>query len=369
MHKIVALQTAVGRTPFAGSIIDLHEAAGPPVMLTQDGIAAFEHSDIPHYVFKPDKLPRARISAYELHDVLLSFDVRNNGRVQFYLFTADGALVNGMFFGATPFIDEVFETVDAPAILIDDFFTKPNICHFMFDKLPRWMLAQPKFGVRLPLLFHEFDYAQSIFGALGQDLKFLARGNRRRGTIAIRNLVLVSDSMTRLHHPAGVGGPEHCKAIETIVSHLRPPGSSGSRRVMIDRAPQLPRNIKNRDSFEALVRSHGFEFHDPAKMSVVDQIALFADTRVMMGVHGAGLSNLAFQHAGATVIELMSPMCGTNAYWVMSQALGKQYHCVVCKDPEFGHVDQSSVKHNPMNNRRDVVVPLNELDVLLGQLT
>lgn len=368
MKKIVAMQKAVGRQPYAGPIADWSDVADGPVKLTEGANATLKNFDIPHYVFGRKEFPRARIDAYELRDVLLSFDVTNNGRVQFYLFTADGALINGLFFGATPFVDEVFETIDTPAILIDDLFPKPNICHFMFDKLPRWMLAEPAFGMRLPLLFHDFGYGKSIFHSLGHNLKCLARGKRSRGTVAVKNLVFVSDSVSNLRHPAGVGGPEHCAAIENIVSELRPTGLSGDRRVMIDRAPDLPRNIVNRDAFEALARSHGFEFQDPAQMSVTDQIALFADTGVMMGVHGAGLSNLAFQPARSRVIELMSPMCGTNAYWIMSQSLGKEYDCVVCEDPEFGRIDQSTIKHDPKNNRRDVVVPLGQVDDLLAQL-
>jgi capsular polysaccharide biosynthesis protein len=87
-----------------------------------------------------------------------------------------------------------------------------------------------------------------------------------------------------------------------------------------------------------------------------------------MGVHGAGLTNLAFQPQGAHVVELMAPMCGTAAYWIMSRPLGKSYHGLVCEDPEFGIVDQLAVTHNPQNNRRDVIVPIDQLDELLSGL-
>ncbi len=372
IHKIGALQTAVGRTPYGGPVVDLRTVTVDAVKLTNGGgsMAEFKCPDVAHYMFRDKFMPRVAIHAYELKDVLLSFDVTYNFKMEFYLFTADGALINGLFFGAKPFLETVFETVEVPAILIDDFFVNPNICHFLFDKLPRWMMAQPDFGRRLPLMFHEFGYAQAIFESLGQEIGFLARGERLRGTVAIKNLVFFSDSTSFLNHPAGIGGPEHRDAIETVVASLRPEKAAvGHRRVMLRRAPHLVRNITNRIAFERLVDAHGFEFHDAAGMSVADQIALFADTAVLMGVHGAGLANLAFQPAGSRIIELMPPMCGTRAYWIMSQALNKRYECIVCDDPYLGRIDQSRMVHDRRNNRRDLVVPLAELEALLVHLT
>lgn len=368
MDRIKALQEAVGRPPYAGDVVALEDAVVRSVALTEVEPVPFEWPDIPHYTFASRRLTRRPIWAYEVQDALLSFDITNYGRTQFYVFSAEGALINGLFFGAQPFVDPVADTIEAPAILVDDFFSKPNICHFMFDKLPRWSLAQQAFGVRRPLMFSQMGYARALFDILGQDVRFLTNNTMQRGTIAVKNLVILSNSMTAHGHPGCFGGTQHCDVIRQIAATVSTPEQGKRRRVVIDRAEGLPRNVSNKAAFEQVARKHGFEFHDPATMSVQEQASLFAETDVLMGVHGAGLTNLCFQPSGAKVVELMAPMCGTPAYWMMSQALGRDYHCIVCDDPEFGSVDPASVKHNAANNRRDVVVPVDALDALLTDL-
>ena len=67
---------------------------------------------------------------------------------------------------------------------------------------------------------------------------------------------------------------------------------------MIERAPGLPRNIVNAAEIRALAARFDFAFGDPAAMTVREQLQLFSRIDVLMGVHGAGLTNLAFQPRG-----------------------------------------------------------------------
>ena len=360
-REIIRLQRLVSRPIADVSLVELGDLWHEKVNIqSAEDVALSPPDSAVHYVYRRVEQKRFSVDAIRLKNVLLSFDVRNNGRIQFYCFSEDRKLINGLFFGATPFVDDPIKWVDEPSVLIDDFFPKPNICHFLFDKFPRAKLVHSHFGCRTPVLFHEFPYADEVFSLENKRLISLAQGKIRKGTVFFEDLVLSTDSMTGLAHPAQIGSPAHCDALMQLRKRI--PLGKGNRRVMIKRAPDLPRNIENSDVVEELLVRYGFELLDPANMSVTEQIKLFSETDVLIGVHGAGLANLCFLPRNSTVVELMPPLCATTAYWVMAGALGLNYRGVVCLDPELGEIDQSNIVHNPSHNRRNVLVPVDLLE-------
>jgi len=68
------------------------------------------------------------------------------------------------------------------------------------------------------------------------------------------------------------------------------------------------RSIPEESELEDILRAEGFFIAHLENMSWKDQISLFQGSRIVVGPHGAGLSNLVFTPSGATVIEL------TNGY-------------------------------------------------------
>ena len=56
---------------------------------------------------------------------------------------------------------------------------------------------------------------------------------------------------------------------------------------------------------------------------------LFAETSVLVSVHGAGLSNMIFMAPGSTVVELISPDRLWPTYRSMADRLGLKYIAIV----------------------------------------
>jgi hypothetical protein len=369
MVKLQDLQRSVAHDPVDVPIVDLLDATTPVTLQKPDLASPTIPSGTGHYIFNDVSYPRARVEAFQLSDVFLSFDVQNNGRVEFYVFTKDGALINGLFFGARPFLETPLQSIDIPCVLIDDFFPKPNICHFLFDKYPRKALVENAFGPRTPVLFHQFPYGQTVLEPADIQLISLAKGPKVRGTVMFKDLVVLSDSFHHLRHPAQIGAPGHLAAIQNMAAQVGPTFPAPSqRRIMLKRAAGLPRNIVNADEIEAIAERHGFEMQDPGAMSVPDQIDMFRNCSILVGVHGAGLANLAYQPPQSKVVEILPPLCATKAYWIMAQAMSFEYAYLVAHDPEFGEVDAALVTHNTKYNNRDVVVPPAAFDALLAGL-
>jgi capsular polysaccharide biosynthesis protein len=66
----------------------------------------------------------------------------------------------------------------------------------------------------------------------------------------------------------------------------------------------------------------GFEKVDPGTLTVAKQVRLFAEAELVVGAHGAGLSNLVFCPEGAAVLELFPPDYVNICYWALSSAVG-----------------------------------------------
>lgn len=86
------------------------------------------------------------------------------------------------------------------------------------------------------------------------------------------------------------------------------------------------RHITNWDAIEKVLRVHEVEVVDPGKMDVRQQAILFNSSSHVIGIHGAGMTNLAFcYHSKAKVLELCSNnRIGTQYYW-LCQALGIEW--------------------------------------------
>jgi capsular polysaccharide biosynthesis protein len=119
----------------------------------------------------------------------------------------------------------------------------------------------------------------------------------------------------------------HADRAQYVVDRLGiQPEPDADRKVFLTRRPPAQRLIANAAEIEELVGSMGFETVDTSDWSLADQIELFRRTRVLMAVHGAGLTNMMFR-AGSpmTVIELGSRHWTTRDFRTLAIELGFTY--------------------------------------------
>lgn len=74
-----------------------------------------------------------------------------------------------------------------------------------------------------------------------------------------------------------------------------------------------------------------FRIVETDKMSLAEQIEIFSSSRMIIGMHGAGLSDSVFAQRGATVVEL--GQINYPCYEPLAKKLGLQYHH--CKDTKL----------------------------------
>jgi capsular polysaccharide biosynthesis protein len=77
---------------------------------------------------------------------------------------------------------------------------------------------------------------------------------------------------------------------------------------------------------------HGFEIIYAEKLSLKDQISLMSETRTVVSLHGAALTNMIFLPENSEVIELRNfGDSKTNCYFNLANALGLKYYYTLNK--------------------------------------
>ena len=100
-----------------------------------------------------------------------------------------------------------------------------------------------------------------------------------------------------------------------------------SPRVLISRADVGRREIANRGEVEAYLAEHGFVTYELARMSFTEQAALFAQAEHVVGMTGAGMTNMLFsKDCLFSVIygDVLAP-----AFYYLSQCVPVEFNAVV----------------------------------------
>ena len=108
-----------------------------------------------------------------------------------------------------------------------------------------------------------------------------------------------------------------------------------NRRIFISREHALrqERKIVNEGEVRSLLSNLGFEVQCPELLSYSDQIELFYDAEMVVGVHGAGLTNALYAPPELKVVEIFASDKINPAYYFLSKSLGHAYSWV-CGDGE-----------------------------------
>ena len=132
--------------------------------------------------------------------------------------------------------------------------------------------------------------------------------------------------------------------------------TSFSTKVFISRRKALGRRIKNEDEVLKTLEPLGFAAYILEKMSYIEQVKLFAQAKVIVAPHGAGLTNLIFADH-PIILELFGAYVGRE-FANLARGMGYKYGCLGCPPPR-GEVRQKD---------GDMVVDVNRLQNLLATI-
>jgi capsular polysaccharide biosynthesis protein len=130
--------------------------------------------------------------------------------------------------------------------------------------------------------------------------------------------------------PTGNYRPSLMRALrERFRDHFGVP--AGSRRIYVSREGAARRRIANEKEILPVLERHGFERVIVEKLSFAEQVRLLGSACMLVGNHGAGLTNMLWMSSGSRVLELRRRGDGeNNCYFALASALDLPYYYMQC---------------------------------------
>jgi capsular polysaccharide biosynthesis protein len=197
-----------------------------------------------------------------------------------------------------------------------------NYWHVVMDFIPRLALAFGSGATDLPLLVGPacMPVQREMIGVLyaGQGWPAPQIVALQPGLVAIRRVVFPFR-------------PSVAEALGFWQQFL-PPGEAAParRRLFVRRGAVARRRLINEGQVETHLKQRGFETVDPGTMSFSAQVETFRDARVVVGAHGAGLTNIAFAPNGGALVEFLA---GFEQPFFRSLSAAKGWRRMVVRDP------------------------------------
>ncbi|WP_293062938.1 tetratricopeptide repeat protein [Okeania sp. SIO2B3] len=135
-------------------------------------------------------------------------------------------------------------------------------------------------------------------------------------------------------------------------------------RIYISRNKAKYRRVINEEKLIDLLSQYGFITIELETLSVVEQVALFANAKVIVSPHGSGLTNIMFCRPDTTVVELVSPNYIKHYYWAIAQQLGLK--CYYLVGEEFSYYPIRQIMY-PNSLTEDIIINLSKLEKILSQ--
>ncbi len=190
--------------------------------------------------------------------------------------------------------------------------------HWVLDILPRLSILERHGEIGE----HRYIVPKGLRGFQRESLEMLG--------IAADRLVEFDNThweIDRLYFPSFVGktGNAPAWACEWLRSRLLTGVAlSRSRRLYVSRRQALSRRVSNENELLGRLARWGFEAVLPENLSFAEQIALFSQAEMVVGPHGAGLTNIVFSK-DITVVEFFEPGYVNACYYSLCNSLGHDY--------------------------------------------
>lgn len=191
--------------------------------------------------------------------------------------------------------------------------------HWLTDALPRLISSEDfvtSHKVILPESYKSIPFVTESLSFLGYPVHFYNSSER----VKVTELLLPSHTA-----PTGNFNLEVIKRLRN--RFIEPTTLLPFRKVFISRQKANKRKIRNEGEIVNLLITHGFEIHFFEDYSFEKQIRIMSETKTLVGLHGAGLTNMLFMQINTQVLELRNKDdYNNNCYFSLASALDIDYY-------------------------------------------
>lgn len=127
----------------------------------------------------------------------------------------------------------------------------------------------------------------------------------------------------------GVPGVVPSETVEFLQGIFFPKKTGSNRKIFIGRGGAKHRPLLHEKEISGNLLKRGFESVDCGELSLQDQAEVFGAAEVVVGAHGAALTNLVFCRPETLVVELFSPKYVNPCYRDLCVAGGLRHSAVI----------------------------------------
>ncbi|MCC3153795.1 glycosyltransferase family 61 protein [Hymenobacter sp. BT770] len=212
-----------------------------------------------------------------------------------------------------------------PLVLAYESWSAQNYYHWFCDALPRLLLLRQHYSTCTLLLPHALPaFARESLAYLGFcNLHFIGK----QDVVKVNELIFPEPVAS-----GGLHDPELIQQVrDALLQHATPLATPHKpKRLYVSRARAHKRKPCNEAQVVALLHQYDFAVVYLEDHSFAEQVELLRDSEILVGMHGAGLTNLLFLPTGSHVIEFMNAESMNLCYYHLASAIGVQYSCLLC---------------------------------------
>jgi hypothetical protein len=208
--------------------------------------------------------------------------------------------------------DDVFMTIHNTTEINEPIFFgrehgEAGYFHWLHSILPRAeiysKLDLPHHRLAIALVSHFQEESLALLGWPSEKL-LLSNGN----TLICKEVIFCTPMVIPDLERSG-GFFERALYANAMLRRLASRNSDGpfGRRVFISRGDALIRRLVDEAAISEQLKQLGFETVSLTGTPFSKQVDLFASASIVVSMHGAGLSNIAFMSEGGKVVELLTP--------------------------------------------------------------
>ena len=229
------------------------------------------------------------------------------------------------FKGQFPGRHVLWTSVDAPLLSLNTYSTN-NYFHFLIDAL-----GQLHWRDLIPAIRHAPLVVSGYHPEAAKALPFIDAAQSLAG-LAAGELIPYDGTIMLCRHvvfPARDTGANPAKIAELRRRFGLDDKRTGTKRLYITRPNAGRRRLVNDAEIAARLAKQGFVAIDPGALSFQQQVAAFAEAAVIVGPHGAALTNGAFMPPGGALVELTHSARVVWTFHEIAAASRLSFACVI----------------------------------------
>jgi capsular polysaccharide biosynthesis protein len=196
-------------------------------------------------------------------------------------------------------------------------FHAEHLCALL--QLEKLRAARPELEFETLLPAYDAVQAEAV-ALLAPDLG--PRGPVGEAELEARLLLVPSLSF----HSRSGPDPVVAEVFARLRARLGQPGA-GASHVYVSRFDASKRRLDNETALAERLRERGFAIFEARGRSYREQALALAGARVIVGPHGAGLTNIGFAAPGALLVEILPAFLVPGYFRRLAGALGHLYRC------------------------------------------